>query len=230
VITTSRQVGGALGVALMGAIVAAAETVPQSDPRFGLQFVHGFQHALETGAAITLTGAVAAALLVRRERAGKEQPPPAVAKLVNVAPILSSADARRTAAYYHGVLGFDVVEHYEASEPFAALYRDDVEIVVVETRRGDVESNLDRYGAGYDLYLDPETVEDVDLLYAEFRHAGAQILLEPALTPYGSYEFAVEDIDGHRIGIGRIADDAAFFGPPSTDAAAGPPVKRTERP
>ena len=64
VITTSRQVGGALGVALMGAIVAAAETVSRSDPRFPLQFVHGFQHALETGAAITLAGAIAAAVLV----------------------------------------------------------------------------------------------------------------------------------------------------------------------
>ena len=64
VITTSRQVGGALGVALMGAIVAAAETVSPGDPRFPLQFVHGFQHALETGAAITLVGAIAAALLV----------------------------------------------------------------------------------------------------------------------------------------------------------------------
>ncbi len=67
VITTSRQVGGALGIALMGAIVAAAETVPRTDPRFPLQFVHGFQHALETGAAITLIGALAAALLVRRQ-------------------------------------------------------------------------------------------------------------------------------------------------------------------
>jgi EmrB/QacA subfamily drug resistance transporter len=67
VITTSRQVGGSLGIALMGAIVTASETVPPSDPRFALQYVQGFQHALQTGAAITLVGALAAALLVRRK-------------------------------------------------------------------------------------------------------------------------------------------------------------------
>jgi EmrB/QacA subfamily drug resistance transporter len=66
VITTSRQVGGSLGIAVMGAIVAASETVPPSDPRFALHYVHGFEHALQTGAAITLVGALAAALLVRR--------------------------------------------------------------------------------------------------------------------------------------------------------------------
>jgi Na+/melibiose symporter-like transporter len=74
VLTTSRQVGGALGVAVMGAIVAAAEVVPQTDPRFPLQFVHGFQHALQTGAAIALAGAFLSAILVRREHVAKQRP------------------------------------------------------------------------------------------------------------------------------------------------------------
>jgi EmrB/QacA subfamily drug resistance transporter len=65
VVTTSRQVGGALGVALMGAIVAAAETVAPTDPRFGIQFVTGFQHALETGGVVALAGAGLSALLIR---------------------------------------------------------------------------------------------------------------------------------------------------------------------
>ncbi len=66
VVTTSRQVGGTLGVAVMGAIVAASETASTVDPRFVLQFVDGFQHALETAAAITFAGAIASAALVRR--------------------------------------------------------------------------------------------------------------------------------------------------------------------
>jgi EmrB/QacA subfamily drug resistance transporter len=66
VITTSRQVGGSLGIAIMGAIVTASETVTSGDPRFPLQYVHGFEHALQVGATITFVGALAAALLVRR--------------------------------------------------------------------------------------------------------------------------------------------------------------------
>jgi len=67
VVSTARQVGGTLGIAVMGAIVAAAETYPQGDPRLALQFLTGLHHALETGAAISIAGAVLAVLLVRRE-------------------------------------------------------------------------------------------------------------------------------------------------------------------
>jgi len=65
VVTTARQVGGTLGIAVMGAIVAAAESVSQLDPRFPLQFVQGFHDALRTGAVILIVGAAFSALLVR---------------------------------------------------------------------------------------------------------------------------------------------------------------------
>ncbi len=66
VVNTSRQVGGTLGIAVMGAIVAARESVPQTDPRFAAQFVQGFHDALLAGAAIALVGAILSAALVRR--------------------------------------------------------------------------------------------------------------------------------------------------------------------
>jgi catechol 2,3-dioxygenase-like lactoylglutathione lyase family enzyme len=75
------------------------------------------------------------------------------ARLVNVAPVLPTPDVRRTAAYYRDALGFKVVEHYDAEEAFATLYRDSVELVLIQTRHGDVQSNTARYGAGFDLYM-----------------------------------------------------------------------------
>jgi EmrB/QacA subfamily drug resistance transporter len=87
VLTTARQVGGTLGIAVMGAIVVAAETVPAADPRFGLQFVEGFQNALAAGAAIAFVGAVLSAVLIRR---GEELPSLDVAGHGGVRPLASA--------------------------------------------------------------------------------------------------------------------------------------------
>jgi EmrB/QacA subfamily drug resistance transporter len=59
VLNSMRQVGGSLGIALMGAIVAASTTPGRRDP---VAFLHGFHHALETAAGIALLGALIAAL------------------------------------------------------------------------------------------------------------------------------------------------------------------------
>jgi hypothetical protein len=82
VISTVRQIGGTLGVAVMGAIVAAAVSVSGRDPRFPAQYLNGFHHALRTGAVIALAGAALAAILVRRHerpavasRLAEDQPP-----------------------------------------------------------------------------------------------------------------------------------------------------------
>jgi catechol 2,3-dioxygenase-like lactoylglutathione lyase family enzyme len=132
-------------------------------------------------------------------------------KLTNGAIVFVSLDVRKTAAYYREILGFRAVGHYDNAEPFAALYRDAVEIIVVQAARGSIQSNLARYGAGYDAYLDPERIEDVDALFADLKTKGAVLAGPPALTPYGSYEFVLQDIDGRRIGIGRIKDETIFF-------------------
>jgi catechol 2,3-dioxygenase-like lactoylglutathione lyase family enzyme len=133
------------------------------------------------------------------------------ARLANVAPVLPTPDVRRTAAYYRDFLGFKVVEHYDAEEAFATLYRDSVELILVQARHGDVQSNTVRYGAGLDLYIDPDTVAAVDSMYEEVKAKGVKLLGEPAMTAYGSYEFVVEDVDGRLIGIGRVSDRDTFF-------------------
>ena len=72
VLTTFRQIGGALGIAIMGAIVAAAVDSPPSAPGYPLEFLTGFRHALLTGAAFTLAGAVIGATLISREDRARE--------------------------------------------------------------------------------------------------------------------------------------------------------------
>ncbi len=147
------------------------------------------------------------------------------ATLSSCAIVFVTPDVIKTAAYYRDVLGFRVVEHYDREEPFAALYRDAVEIVLVEARYGKVRPNHERHGAGYDAYLVPATADgDVEAFYHEIRANGAAIVRPPALTPYGSHEFVVEDIDGRWLGVGRIKEQDVFFGEPGSqgeDSSSG---------
>ena len=61
VLNAFRQVGGSVGIALMGAIMAAQLTEPPSIP----SFMHGFEHALLVAAGIAITGAIVAGVLIR---------------------------------------------------------------------------------------------------------------------------------------------------------------------
>jgi Na+/melibiose symporter-like transporter len=66
VLNSMRQVGGSLGIAVMGAIVAASIHVAPTDPQAPSQFIDGYQNALHVAAAIALVGAVVAVLTVRK--------------------------------------------------------------------------------------------------------------------------------------------------------------------
>jgi EmrB/QacA subfamily drug resistance transporter len=68
VLNTFRQVGGALGIAVMGAIVASQITVGPRDPAFVDQFMDGFSTALRVAAVIAFAGAIVAAALIRNYR------------------------------------------------------------------------------------------------------------------------------------------------------------------
>ena len=46
VINSMRQVGGSLGIAIMGTLVASSVTVAPASPDYALQFVHGYHRAL----------------------------------------------------------------------------------------------------------------------------------------------------------------------------------------
>jgi EmrB/QacA subfamily drug resistance transporter len=65
VLNSSRQVGGSLGIAIMGAVVASRIHVPRVSAQFPAQFVHGYHDALYTGAGFVLVGAVIAVSAIR---------------------------------------------------------------------------------------------------------------------------------------------------------------------
>jgi hypothetical protein len=67
-----RQVGGSLGIALMGAIVAAqVKGHPGVDG-----FMAGFERALIVAALIAFAGSIVAYALVRQEPSATEEPAP----------------------------------------------------------------------------------------------------------------------------------------------------------
>jgi EmrB/QacA subfamily drug resistance transporter len=65
VLNSFRQLGGSLGIALMGAIVASYVTVSPRSPAAAQQFVDGLHAALLVSAAITFAAALVAIVLVR---------------------------------------------------------------------------------------------------------------------------------------------------------------------
>ena len=75
VLNSMRQVGGSLGIAITGAIVAhVTSTSLAAGDTQPVAFVHGFQRGLEVAAAIALLGAVVAVVSMRGHRAQLQAP------------------------------------------------------------------------------------------------------------------------------------------------------------
>ncbi len=72
VINSMRQVGGSLGIAIMGALVATTVSVQPFDQRYSSEFVPGYHRALHVGAVILLAGAVVAVTTIRQIRHAEE--------------------------------------------------------------------------------------------------------------------------------------------------------------
>jgi EmrB/QacA subfamily drug resistance transporter len=66
VLNSMRQVGGSLGIAIMGAILGSYTSVGRTNPDFPGQFVNGFQAALHVAAGIAFAAALVAVVLVRQ--------------------------------------------------------------------------------------------------------------------------------------------------------------------
>jgi EmrB/QacA subfamily drug resistance transporter len=78
VLNSMRQVGGSLGIALMGAIVASSVSVLPGSPEYPDQFVEGYHNALHVAAGIAILGAVVAVATVRKVRHPEPEAQPAL--------------------------------------------------------------------------------------------------------------------------------------------------------
>jgi predicted lactoylglutathione lyase len=132
-------------------------------------------------------------------------------KLVNICPVFLANDVIKTTEYYVEKLGFKYAKHFDKNDNFAAIYRDSIEIIIVQKRKGQIESNAEKYGNGYDAYIDTDTLDGINVLFNEFKQKGVKIIKEPNVTDYGSLEFVFEDIDGRNIGVGLISNNKLFF-------------------
>lgn len=132
-------------------------------------------------------------------------------RFTNICPVFPVQNILKTTEYYVNVLEFKYAKHFDKKDKFATIYRDSIEIVLVEKSKGDIESNKSKYGNGFDAYINTDSIEGIDIVYQDYKAKGVNIISEPQLTDYGSYEFVFQDIDGRNIGIGLIADKKKYF-------------------
>lgn len=113
--------------------------------------------------------------------------------------VFPTPDMERTAEWYSRCLGFRAERYLNAAQPHICLYREGIEIILIDSHGAPVRTNRDLYGSGCDGYFitDAQTA-----LEREFMAKGARIP-KPLENDNGDYEFVVEDVDGRYLCFGR---------------------------
>ncbi|MCC6523812.1 MAG: VOC family protein [Polyangiaceae bacterium] len=102
-------------------------------------------------------------------------------------------DVARSIAFYEKALGFEVVTTMGEGPDFAIVARDGVDLGLVKTQAPAVE-------AFACCYFD---VDGVEKAHAHAMAAGATLASPLTRHPWGSYDFVLQDPDGHRIALGE---------------------------
>ena len=105
----------------------------------------------------------------------------------------------KTADFYVQKLGFKAVEFLNAQEPHICLYKDDVEIILTDSKGKKVVPNRELYGYGYDVYIIVDSQEE---LQEEFDRKNLKVVKRISVTDYNNKELVLEDIDGRWLGFG----------------------------
>ncbi|MDE5782129.1 MAG: glyoxalase [Lachnospiraceae bacterium] len=106
---------------------------------------------------------------------------------------------KKTAEFYVSKLEFRAAEYLECKEPHICLYKDNIEIILLQANTDKVLPNRKLYGYGYDAYL---YTENQELLEKEFIAKGIKIIKPLNMTDYQNKELVVEDLDGRWLAFG----------------------------
>lgn len=108
-------------------------------------------------------------------------------------------DIKKTAEFYVSKLEFRAVEYLECKESHICLYKDKIEIILLQADTDKVLPNRKLYGYGYDAYL---YTENQELLEKEFIEKGIKIINPLNTTDYQNKELVIEDLDGRWLAFG----------------------------
>lgn len=119
-------------------------------------------------------------------------------RMTGMSCIFPVPDIRATAQYYATKLGFRAVEYLACKERHICLYRDDVEIILLQAN-APVTPNRILYGYGYDAYVYTENQEELERAFEEKE---VRFIKRLNITDYQNREFVIEDIDGRWLAFG----------------------------
>jgi catechol 2,3-dioxygenase-like lactoylglutathione lyase family enzyme len=126
------------------------------------------------------------------------------AKLSPAIPQIPVADLERAISFYQSRLGFTLDWKYE--ETIAGVSRQEARLFLEQAAEGALHPVL--------VWLNLESVAEVDVLRQEWLAAGVPMASAPEHKPWGLYEFTARDGDGNAY---RVFHDP---GPPSRQPAA----------
>lgn len=119
--------------------------------------------------------------------------------IIGLSCIFPVPNIKKTAEFYVSKLEFRAVEYLECKEPHICLYKDNIEIILLQANTDKVFANRKLYGYGYDAYL---YTENQELLEKEFISKGIKIIKPLNMTDYQNKELVVEDLDGRWLAFG----------------------------
>ena len=117
-------------------------------------------------------------------------------KLGSAIPQLPSGNIEKTAAYFSERLGFEIVKKYEAQN-FLIVKRGPAEIHFWQTSTEKEGKELGRESSCY------IRVENIELLFAEFKKRGANFRYELRKQPWGMNEMQIDDPYQNAIRFGE---------------------------